>query len=67
MNALFALADSGCGTFDTGGAVCGAHPPPGVSLLDLLALPVAAAGGPGGMSAWLYRGAERVLGTFKRR
>lgn len=69
MNALFALADSGCSSFDTGGTVtvCGPHPPPGVSLLDLLAPPVAAAGGPGGVSAWLYRGAERVLGTFKRR
>jgi hypothetical protein len=67
MNALFALADSGCNTFDTGGAVCWAHPPPGVPLLDLMAPPVAAAGGPGGVSAWLYRGSERVLGTFKRR
>jgi hypothetical protein len=67
MNALFALADSGVSSFDTGGAVCCAHPPPGVSLLDLMAAPVAAAGGPTGVSAWLYRGAEKVLGTFKRR
>lgn len=67
MSALFALADSGCSTFDTGGAVSASHPAPGVPLLDLLAPPVAAAGGPAGVSAWLYRGAEKVLGTFKRR
>lgn len=64
---MFALADSGCRTFDTGGAVDLAHPAPQVPLMELLAAPTAAAGGPAGASAWLYRGPEKVLGAFKRR
>jgi hypothetical protein len=68
-NALFALADSGCSTFDAGG---GGWPPPQqlTALLPELLGPLggaAAAGGPAAISSWLYGGAERVLGAFKRR
>jgi hypothetical protein len=63
MNALFALADAGCSSFDTGGA--GWPPCPGqVPLTELLA---GSSGNPAAASAWLYGGAERVLGVFKRR
>jgi hypothetical protein len=63
MNALFALADAGCSSFDTGGA--GWPPCPGQApLTELLA---GFYGNPAAASAWLYGGAERVLGVFKRR
>jgi hypothetical protein len=63
MSALFALADSGCRSFDTGGA--GWPPCPGQApLTELLA---GSYGNPAAASAWLYGGAERVLGVFKRR
>lgn len=77
MNALFALADSGCTFFDAGGGSAGplaaAQQQPAqaaaapLKLVELLAPPCAATGGPAGLSTWLYRGHERVLGTFKRR
>eukprot|EP00878_Enallax_costatus_P028079 GHUV01030286.1.p1 GENE.GHUV01030286.1~~GHUV01030286.1.p1 ORF type:complete len:305 (+),score=86.74 GHUV01030286.1:545-1459(+) len=68
MSALFALADSGCSSFDTGG--CGWPPQPDKTPLSDLLGPSgtsAAVGGPAAASAWLYGGAEKVLGVFKRR
>lgn len=63
MSALFALADAGCRSFDTGGA--GWPPCPGQApLTELLA---GSYGNPAAASAWLYGGAEKVLGVFKRR
>lgn len=68
MSSLFALADAGCSSFDAGG--CGWPSQVGKpTLADLLgpASTSAAVGGPAAVSTWLYGGAEKVLGMFKRR
>lgn len=70
MCSLFELADAGATLFDTGGA---GWPPPtgtcagGVAGLLAPSATCAPEGGPATLSSWLFGGAERVLGAFKRR